>query len=387
MSPFRSFFYITSGGFFLFAGTNLITLNEKFYNKYVIPAFFMCDPEKAHNLLLLAGKYGFIPKSMYNDPPLLKTKLWNLNFNNPIGLAAGLDKQGEIIKALHNVGFGFVEVGSITPLPQPGNEKPRVFRLLNNQAIINRYGFNSDGHNVVFERLVQLKHNQNFNGIIGVNLGKNKESEDADADYVKGIEKFASTADYFVINISSPNTPGLRNLQKKKDLMKLLSNVIEARNKYCKDNKIPLLLKISPDLTEQDKKDIADVVNDKKYRVDGLIISNTTVTRVGVYDNPNSLEPGGLSGKPLQEMSTKLISEFYRMTKGEIPIIGVGGVFNGQDAYAKIKAGASLVQIYTSFIYNGPPVVTNIKKELECLLRKDKYNSIADAIGADCKVK
>lgn len=386
MGSLRSIVYISSGGFILWAGTNFITLNEKFYKKYVIPAFFACDPEKAHNLLIFSGKYGLIPKSFYKDPPILKTKLWDLNFTNPIGLAAGLDKQGEITKALKNVGFGFVEVGSITPLPQPGNEKPRVFRLLDSQAIINRYGFNSDGHNVVFERLKKLKQNKNFDGIVGVNLGKNKESESAVADYVKGIEKFVPVADYFVINISSPNTPGLRNLQKKHDLMNLLSNIIEARNQYSGEHKIPLLLKIAPDLTDQDKKDIADVINDKKCKVDGLIISNTTIKRIGVYDNPNALEPGGLSGKPLQEESTKLISEFYKLTNGKMPIIGVGGVFNGQDAYAKIKAGASLIQIYTSFIYNGPSVVVNIKKELEYLLREDKYNSISDAIGADTRL-
>ncbi|XP_015368075.1 PREDICTED: dihydroorotate dehydrogenase (quinone), mitochondrial [Diuraphis noxia] len=385
MGSLRSFFYISSGGFILWTGTNFITLNEQFYKKYVIPAFFSCDPEKAHSLLIFSGKYGLIPKSSFKDPSMLKTKLWDLNFSNPIGLAAGLDKQGEITKALKDVGFGFVEVGSITPLPQPGNEKPRVFRLLDSQAIINRYGFNSDGHNVVFERLKKLKQNQNFDGIVGVNLGKNKESENAVSDYVKGIEKFAPVADYFVINISSPNTPGLRNLQNKKDLMNLLSNVIEARNQVCGEHKIPLLLKIAPDLTDQDKKDIANVIDDEKCKVDGLIISNTTVKRIGVYDNPNALEPGGLSGKPLQEESTKLISEFYRLTNGKIPIIGVGGVFNGQDAYAKIRAGASLIQIYTSFIYNGPSVIVNIKKELENLLRKDKYNSISDAIGADTR--
>lgn len=167
--------------------------------------------------------------------------------------------------------------------------------------------------------------------------------------------------------------------------MNLLFNTIETRNKYCSEHKIPLLLKISPDLTDQDKKDIADVINNKKYRIDGLIISNTTVKRTNVYNNPNALEPGGLSGKPLQETSTTLIAEFYKLTNGQIPIIGVGGVFNGQDAYAKIKAGASLIQIYTSFIYDGPSVIINIQKELESLLRNDKYDSVADAVGASCK--
>ncbi|XP_025206354.1 dihydroorotate dehydrogenase (quinone), mitochondrial-like [Melanaphis sacchari] len=364
--------YISSGGCILWAGINLITQNEKFYQKFIIPAFFTFDPEKAHNLLIFSGKYGLIPKSFYKDQPtLVKNKiLWDLNFTNPIGLAAGLDKQGEITKALKNVGFGFVEVGSITLLPQPGNEKPRVFRLLDSQAIINRYGFNSVGQNIVFERLKNLKQHQNFDGIIGVNLGKNKESENAADDYVKGIEKFASVADYFVINISSPNTPGLRNLQKKNDLLSLLSKVVEVRNQLSGERKIPLLLKIAPDLTDQDKKDIVVVIiNNKKCKVDGLIISNTTIKRIGVYDNPNALEPGGLSGKPLQEVSTKLILEFYKLTNGKIPIIGVCGVFNGQDAYDKIKAGASLIQMYTSFIYNGLPVIVNIKKELDYLLR------------------
>ncbi|XP_050528570.1 dihydroorotate dehydrogenase (quinone)-like isoform X2 [Daktulosphaira vitifoliae] len=379
----KSIFKVTSGGMLLFVGSNLLSLNETFYKKYIIPTIFLLEPENAHNFVIFTGKYGLIPKSFYQDPTSLKTTLWNINFKNPIGLAAGLDKQGEAIKSMHNVGFGFVEIGSVTPFPQPGNELPRVFRIINKDAVINRYGFNSDGHDAVYERIVKQKKDD---FVIGVNLGKNKNSEDAKTDYVKGIEKFSSVADYFVINISSPNTPGLRNLQKKDDLKNLLSSVIEARNKNCKKHKLtPLLLKISPDLSDQDKKDIAGVILDEKCRVDGLIISNTTVERDGVCDCPNGLEPGGLSGRPLKDKSTKLISDFYKLTNGKIPIIGVGGIFNGQDAYEKVRAGASLLQIYTSFIYNGPPIITKIKKELETLLRENNYKSISEAVGVDSK--
>ncbi|KAL1464684.1 hypothetical protein WDU94_004308 [Cyamophila willieti] len=329
---------------------------------------------------MLAIKHKLLPKSAYIDPPQLGSQLWHLKFSNPLGIAAGFDKQAEGIETLHAIGFGFVEIGSITPEPQPGNDKPRVFRLENNKAIINRFGFNSDGHQAVYERVKNI-HSKNFEGIIGINLGKNKDSPDPVDDYIKGIEKFGDVAHYFVINVSSPNTLNLRKLQGKDQLKHLLKAVVNARNQLSVEPLPPLLVKIAPDISQSERKDIAEVVLDSNCKMDGLIVSNTTVDRYEYLDPKYKGEAGGLSGEPLKDKSTELISEMYKLTKGKIPIIGVGGVFSGKDAYEKIKAGASLVQIYTSFVYHGPPLVTRIKAELEELLQKDGYNSVAQAVG------
>ncbi|CAG2056864.1 unnamed protein product [Timema podura] len=301
---------------------------------------------------------------------LQKTEVWRLNFKNPVGIAAGFDKQGESIECLHNIGFGFVEIGSVTPKPQPGNEKPRVFRLDKDKAIINRYGFNSEGHDVVYNRIKYLKSKKGFTGIIGVNLGKNKDSKDPIDDYVQGIIKFGDVADYLVINISSPNTPGLRTWQRKEELQHLLETLVVARNNLPGAKKPPLLLKVAPDLTQQDRRDIADVILQDKCHIDGLVISNTTVERVRVLNSEHTKQEGGLSGKPLTHLATELIADMYRLTSGTIPIVGVGGIFSGQDAYEKILAGACLVQLYTSFAYHGPPIVTRIKRELDELVRQ-----------------
>lgn len=273
-----------------------------------------------------------------------------------------------------------ITIGSVTPKPQPGNPKPRVFRLVEDNAVVNRYGFNSEGHEVVWNRLRALRNSNAFRGIVGVNLGKNKSSEDAAKDYIDGIKKFSDVADYFVINISSPNTPGLRNLQSKKHLQDLLIKVNETRQAIeCRQ---PLLLKLAPDLTEEERQDIVDVVLSEKSKVDGLILCNTTITRNNLT-SPQKVETGGLSGAPLTDLSTTLIADMYRRTHGSIPIIGVGGVFCGADAYKKIRAGASLIQIYTSYIYHGPPVVGKIKRELKEILERDGIVSIKDAVGKD----
>lgn len=272
----------------------------------------------------------------------------------------------------------------MTPKPQAGNPKPRVFRLPEDNAVVNRYGFNSDGHDVVWERLKRLKENENFNGILGVNLGKNKETKDATQDYIDGIRRFVDVADYFVINVSSPNTPGLRSLQNKKNLEDLLTRINTARESA--GSKQPLLLKLAPDLSDSERQDVADVVLKKNSRVDGLILCNTTITRPNLI-NPNKEESGGLSGAPLTDISTVMISDMYKRTHGSIPIIGVGGVFSGADAYVKIKAGASLVQLYTSYIYNGPPIVGKIKRELCEILETNGFSSVTDAIGKDAKSK
>lgn len=372
---------VSSGSLAIFSSLNIYQNNENFYDNVILPVLFKFDAETAHNIAMWAAKYKLFPKSSYTDPPQLASQLWHIKFPNPVGIAAGFDKQAEGVESLHKIGFGFVEVGSITPEPQPGNEKPRVFRLENNKAIINRFGFNSDGHQIVYKRIKTLQSN-NFEGVIGINLGKNKESPDPVDDYVQGIKKFGDVAHYFVVNVSSPNTLGLRKLQGKDQLKHLLKAVVDTRNQLQVKPLPALLLKIAPDLSPVEKKDIADVVLDSKCKVDGLIISNTTVDRYEYLDPKYRPELGGLSGEPLRNKSTELISEMFKLTNGKIPIIGVGGIFSGKDALDKIKAGASLVQIYTSFVYHGPPLVTRIKSELQTLLQEEGYKSITDAVGA-----
>jgi dihydroorotate dehydrogenase len=279
---------------------------------------------------------------------------------------------------LSSIGFGFVEIGSVTPFPQVGNPKPRVFRLIEDSAIINRYGFNSDGHEKVWHRLQQLR-SKRFDGIIGVNLGRNKDSEDAVKDYTDGLKLFGAQADYMVINVSSPNTPGLRKMQQKDQLKELLTEVIKTN--HALDFPRPIFLKLSPDLSEKELKDVCSTIKRKECKVDGLIISNTTIDRSMVLHSENQNEIGGLSGEPLKEKSTRMIEDVFKLTKGEVPIIGVGGIANGKDAYEKILAGASAVQIYTSFVYAGPPVVTKIKTELNELLEQNGYKNVQEAVG------
>lgn len=380
----KSLLKVTSTATMLYGGVCIYQSNENFYNKFVVPLAQFLDPEFAHNTAVKILKWGLLPKQNTEDPPSLSVNVWGMQFKNPIGMAAGFDKQGEAVEGLHKIGFSFVEIGSVTPKPQPGNPKPRVFRLLEDNAVVNRYGFNSEGYNNVWERLRLLRDERNFNGIIGINLGKNKTSEDAIQDYVDGIRKFSDVADYFVINISSPNTPGLRMLQNKKNLEQLLTKVNEVRQSI--QSRQPLLLKLAPDLSDSEKQDIADVILKKKSKVDGLILCNTTVTRNNL-SSPLKEESGGLSGAPLADMSTAMISDMYKRTRGTIPIIGVGGIFTGADAYNKIKAGASLVQLYTSFTFRGPPVIGKIKRELDDMLKKDGLTSIRDAVGKDADVR
>lgn len=379
----KSVIFITSSAAALFSGISIYQGNEKFYKEIAIPLVQRIDPEIAHNIAIKTLKWGFVRKEKFNDPVSLRTSIWDIVFKNPIGMAAGFDKQGEAIEGLHKIGFSFVEIGSITPVPQSGNPKPRLFRLLEDNAIINRYGFNSDGHDKVWERIKKLRDDKDFVGIIGINLGKNKDSESAEQDYIDGIKKFADVADYFVINISSPNTPGLRSLQSKEKLENLLTKINETRQII--GSKQPLLLKLAPDLSESERQDIADIVLHNKSKVDGLILCNTTISRINLI-NENKKESGGLSGAPLTDISTKMISEMYERTCGKIPIIGVGGVFSGEDAYHKIRAGASLIQLYTSYVYNGPPIVSKIKKELNDILKKDGFSSINEVVGKDVKI-
>ncbi|XP_014235921.1 dihydroorotate dehydrogenase (quinone), mitochondrial [Trichogramma pretiosum] len=378
----KSLLGVTGSATALFVGISLYQGNEKFYDQFAMPFMRLVDPEIAHRLAINTAKFGLSPTQNNADPPILRTSLWGLNFNNPLGMAAGFDKHAEAVEGLHKMGFGFVEIGSVTPKPQDGNPKPRVFRLSEDKAIINRYGFNSEGHDVVHDRLAALKASPTFNGIIGVNLGKNKDSTNATQDYVDGIIKFSDLADYFVVNVSSPNTPGLRNLQGKKELEELLSHVNEARSKT--EKKPPLLLKVAPDLSKEEMKDIAAVIMRAKTRVDGLVVSNTTLSRENLLSEAKD-ENGGLSGAPIASLSTRCIANMYQLTNGRIPIIGVGGIFSGADAYGKLKAGASLIQIYTAFTYHGPPIVGRIKRELSQLLHDDGINNISEVVGKEAK--
>ncbi|XP_014291254.1 dihydroorotate dehydrogenase (quinone), mitochondrial isoform X2 [Halyomorpha halys] len=319
----------------------------------------------------------FLDRNMWTNQ---YSKLWNLEFSNPIGMAAGFDKDAEAVDGLLKIGFGFVEVGSVTPLPQAGNDRPRVFRLPSNKAIINRYGFNSEGHDAVLSRVKSARKEY---GVVGVNLGKNKESTDPVGDYAKGIVLFSPYADYLVINISSPNTPGLRDWQRKEQLEELLTKLKKVRDEQSV--RPPLLLKLAPDLTTEQVQDIAGLVSKPQCKVDGLVISNTSTSRYDDLEKDLAKEAGGLSGAPIAKTSTSMIATMHKLTKGQIPIIGVGGVFTGKDALEKIKAGASLVQLYTAFVYHGPPRITRLKKELTQLLENEGFKNISEAVGVENK--
>jgi dihydroorotate dehydrogenase len=344
------------------------------------PALRRLPPETARDLTLRALEAGFgafmVDRAPQQpDPPVLAQRLWGLDFSNPIGLAAGYDKDARVPDAMRRFGFGFVEIGTVTPRPQAGNPKPRVFRLEEDQAIVNRMGFNSGGLEAVIDRLSRRPHS----GIVGVNLGKNRDSEDAAADYAEGIRRAASLADYLVVNISSPNTPGLRDLQRRANLESLLRRILQVRDENGR--RTPLLLKIAPDLTSAEQEDIASVALDSQ--IDGLVVSNTTVERPAGLVSHNAREAGGLSGSPLFASSTALLAEMYRLTQGRLPLIGVGGIASAEDAYAKIRAGACLVQLYTALVFIGPNLVSEIKKGLARLLSADGFASVGDAVGTD----
>ncbi|XP_059611397.1 dihydroorotate dehydrogenase (quinone), mitochondrial isoform X2 [Phlebotomus argentipes] len=344
-----------------------------------MPAIWRMPAEMSHRMAVFACKYGIMGQEKFVDSERLQTTLFNVRVSNPVGIAAGFDKQGEAVSGLHKIGFGFVEIGSVTPEPQAGNEKPRCFRLIEDRAIINRFGFNSDGHEKVYERIRKLRDSGSFQGVIGVNLGKNKTSAQADEDYVAGIRLFGPVADYLVINISSPNTPGLRSLQSRENLEGLLSSAVAAKRALPRD--VPLLLKIAPDLLAEEMDEISATIMLEKCRIDGLIVSNTTTSRPPTLRSEFREEQGGLSGAPLVDLSTKAIFHMYKKTGGKIPIIGVGGVSSGEEAYEKILAGASAIQLYTSFAFHGPPIVNQIKRELDELLRKNGFKNVSEAKG------
>lgn len=383
---FRDVIGLSVGGSLIFCGLNIYFKNEKFYENTVMPLFHLLDPETAHNMAVWAAKNNLVPETKIKENKTLFTSVLGMNFKTPIGLAAGFDKNGEAVEGLFRMGFSFVEVGSVTPLPQPGNVKPRVFRLTEDKAVINRYGFNSDGHDIVYERLIKLPPPGERLGVLGINLGKNKTSTDAVGDYVKGVQKFGPIADYLVVNVSSPNTPGLRNMQHREVLEKLIDAVVIARDNLPGTHKPPIFLKIAPDLSLEDKQDISAVVLREGKKIDGLIVSNTTISRPESLQAIAKQEVGGLSGEPLRDLSTKTVKDIYTLTKGSLPIIGVGGISSGEDAYKKIRAGASLIQVYTALIYHGPPLVSRMTQQLNEAVSKDSFGSVREAIGVDVKL-
>ena len=346
------------------------------------PLFRAVSPETAHGIAVRALKSGLIRGRQEPDDSILSTNVWGIEFPNPVGLAAGFDKDAEVMGPMLALGFGFVEAGTVTPRPQPGNPKPRLFRLDEDSAVINRFGFNSQGLGAFVEHLARWRAG-GYPGIVGANVGKNRDSQDAAADYVAGIEAVCGLADYLVCNVSSPNTPGLRALQAREPITQLLHRVLEARRRCAPGAKRlpPLLAKVGPDLDDDELRDIAEVA--VACGVDGLIVGNTTVARPPDLRSRHAGEAGGLSGKPLLELATRCLARAYRLTGGRLPIIGCGGIASGTDAYARIRAGASLVQLYSALIFHGPSLVAAIKRELAERLRADGFRSIAEAVGAD----
>ena len=339
------------------------------------PFLFNLDPELAHDLAIKSLKLNILPRKLFEveDEQMLNIDLIGRSFSNPIGLAAGFDKSAEAYNSLLKLGFGFVEIGTVTPLKQFGNPKPRVFRLEDDKALINRLGFNNDGMEIIKSR-IKLEKKE---GILGVNIGPNKNTKDKKNDFYLGFKNFLDIADYITINISSPNTEGLRDFHNQEKLIDLLStlNKIKQKNK----TNTPLLLKISPDIQDSDIPKIVDAAI--KNNISAMVITNTTNVNRDNLISDMKKEEGGLSGEPIQKVSTNMIKKFYKQLNNKIPIIGVGGINSGKSAYEKIVAGASLLQLYTGFVYKGPLIVKNIKKELIQILKNEGIKSIKDAVG------
>ncbi len=334
------------------------------------PALFRLDPERAHGLTLAALKA--VPWRTARHDPVLATRVAGLDFPSPVGLAAGFDKDAEVPDAMLGLGFGFVEVGTLTPQPQAGNPRPRLFRLVEDEAVINRMGFNNDGQAAARARLARRKRR----GVVGINIGANKNATDRIADYVTGVQAMAEVADYLTVNISSPNTPGLRGLQDLGPLTELLTAIKDVRVAGGP----PLFLKVAPDLTPVD---IDGIVKAASGRVDALVISNTTVMRFENLRSPHKAEAGGLSGKPLRGHAYERLRDFRRASGASIPLIGVGGIDCAEEAYARIRSGAALVQLYSALVYRGPGLVRDIADGLARQLRHDGFASVAEAVGVD----
>ena len=339
------------------------------------PLLYSLDPETAHRLAIAA--LAVAPVALAEPDPRLASSAFGLAFPNPLGMAAGFDKNAEVPDGLLGLGFGFVEVGTLTPLPQPGNQKPRLFRLTRDQALINRLGFNNQGYEAAHARLAARARR----GIVGVNIGPNKDAVDRIADYVRGIKTFADVATYLTINVSSPNTPNLRDLQQKTALDELIGRAIEARDS-CAVRR-PVLLKIAPDVDFHTLDDIVEVA--RRRGVDGMIVSNTTIARPQGLADPAAQETGGLSGRPLFAPSTRLLAETYLRVEGAFPLIGCGGVDSAAAAYDKIRAGASLVQLYSALIFNGPALIADVLTGLSALIEADGFKTLAEAVGCGAR--
>ncbi|MDP7151363.1 MAG: quinone-dependent dihydroorotate dehydrogenase [Paracoccaceae bacterium] len=342
------------------------------YQSLGIRALRCVDPEAAHGLALKALRFGLVPAPGVLTSPRLKTTLAGMELPNPLGLAAGFDKNAEVLHPLVKSGFGFVEVGAVTPRAQPGNPKPRLFRLTEDRAAINRFGFNNLGMKAAAAKLAARPKS----GVIGLNLGANKDSPDRAADFAQVLANCGAHLDFATVNVSSPNTEKLRDLQGGAALSGLLSGVIATRDRL--DRKIPVFLKIAPDLTDDEIAEIAEVAT--QTGISGIIATNTTLSRDGLK-SPRRNEQGGLSGAPLFEKSTRVLARLSELTEGGMPLIGVGGVSSADQAYAKIKAGASAVQLYTALVYGGMGLVKNIVTGLDDLLEKDGHATVADAVG------
>ena len=323
-----------------------------------------------------ASSLAFTPARPNQTTRASNKNCWGLTFRNPVGMAAGFDKNARVVRPLLETGFGFVEVGTLTPRPQRGNSSPRIFRSAVDRAIINRLGFNNEGQDAALKRLVGTHA-----GVVGVNVGAGKDSDDRAADYVEGIGRMSPVADYLTVNISSPNTPGLRDLQAPGALDALLARVQAARQGETK--RPPLLVKLAPDIADADLPEIVGIIQD--YGVDGIVVSNTTLARDGLADPSFAAEAGGLSGRPLFQRSTRMLARIFRLTHGELPLIGVGGIDSGEAALAKIKAGASLLQLYTGLVFQGPKLIGDIKRTLVEAMQEAKVTSLTPLIGRDAE--
>ena len=344
------------------------------------PLLSLLSPEQAHEATLKSLEIGLFPRSLA-DHPSLASRFAGLALPNPIGIAAGFDKDARVPDSVLGLGCGFAEIGTVTPRPQGGNPRPRIFRLPRDQAVINRLGFNNGGHQAALER---LRRRYARGGVVGVNIGANRDSEDRIADYVHGLETFYDVASYFTVNISSPNTPGLRDLQAPDALDALLARLTTARARLAEQGRPrrPIVVKLSPDIAE---KDLPAIVERLVARaVDGIAVSNTTLSRTGLSD-PAAREAGGLSGRPLFHRSTAMLARIYRATGGKIPLIGIGGIDSGAAALAKIRAGATLIQHYTGLIYQGPGLIGRIKEHLTEAVRAEKTAAISDLVGLDAE--
>ena len=335
---------------------------------------FKLDPEIAHDLAVKSLKFNFISQNKIKNNKSIELEIFGKKIPNPVGIAAGFDKDAEVYNSLFKLGFGFVEVGTVTPINQYGNPKPRIFRLEEDEALINRLGFNNSGSDKVRSRIIS----NSPKGLFGINIGPNKDTKNREEDYLICLRKFHNLVDYMTINISSPNTENLRNFHNEDELNELL-NLIEKEKKILKTT-LPISVKISPDIQDENIRIIADLLF--KYNVEAIIISNSTDKNRENLTNINKLEKGGLSGKPLEKKSNELINKFYKILKNKIKIIGVGGVDSGQSAYEKIINGANLVQLYTGMIYKGPSIAAKISEELINILEKEGVKNISDIVGS-----